>query len=118
MYLRVFSSLKFNKLDMIPKIIHYIWFGKAKKSKVILDCIASWRIHLPEYEIKEWNELNTTFDCFYTKQAYLNKGWAFLSDYLRLKCIYEYGGIYLDTDMQVIKSFNPLLNEIFFRKGI
>ena len=83
MYLRVFSSLKFNKLDMIPKIIHYIWFGKAKKSKVILDCIASWRIHLPEYEINRMGTQLVSFDSYKIEEKTIELG-GFLDLHLSL----------------------------------
>ncbi len=100
----------------IPPIIHYCWFGKGEKSPEILKCIASWKEHLPEYEIVEWNE--EKFDIAsavpYVKEAYENKKWAFVSDYVRLYALYIMGGIYLDTDVQVLKSFDPLrIHEAF-----
>jgi mannosyltransferase OCH1-like enzyme len=100
---------------LIPKIIHYCWFGKARKPKLILDCIASWNAILPDYEIIEWNESNISLLHPFVKVAYSNKEWAFVSDYIRLEKLYEYGGIYLDTDMLILKSIDRFLeNECFF----
>ncbi|WP_349400303.1 glycosyltransferase family 32 protein [Clostridium perfringens] len=99
----------------IPKIIHYCWFGEKEKSKLIKKCIESWKKELVEYEFFEWNETNYDVNkCIFTQQAYKQKKWAFLSDYARLDVLYKYGGIYLDTDMEVLKTFNDLLhNQIF-----
>jgi hypothetical protein len=96
---------------MIPKKIHYCWFGKAEKPKLAKKCIASWKKYCPDYEIIEWNEDN--FDVYkneYTKYCYDNKKWAFLSDYVRLDVVSQYGGIYFVTDVEVIKPFDDLLN--------
>lgn len=99
---------------MIPKVIHYCWFGGKRKQKLIRDCIKSWKLHLPDYEIKEWNEKNSDLTLPFVREAYKLKKWAFVSDFIRLKVLYENGGIYLDTDMMVIKSFDALLfNECF-----
>lgn len=95
---------------MIPKIIHYCWFGKGKKSRKIIQCIDSWRTMLPDYEIIEWNEDNfNVFELEYTKSAYYKKKYAFVSDVARVKALYEYGGIYLDTDVVVYKKFDEIL---------
>ena len=94
---------------MIPKIIHYCWFGGEKPGKV-LKCIESWKRCLPDYEIIEWNSEN--FDVFalpYTSEAYKAKKYAFVSDVARVKALYEYGGIYLDTDVMVYGKFDPVL---------
>jgi len=101
---------------MIPKIIHYCWFGKAPKTEFAEKCITTWQEILPEYEIKEWNESNCDIwnSCEFVREAYLNKKWAFVSDYFRLKALNDYGGIYFDTDVQVIKSFDNLLSNKFF----
>jgi hypothetical protein len=100
---------------MIPKIIHYCWFGRNPKSKDVLKCIASWKKYLPDYEIKEWNEDNyDVTKSQYMADAYKEKKWAFVSDYCRIDVVYQYGGIYLDTDVEVIRSFNPLLKEKMF----
>lgn len=104
------------KKEEIPKIIHYFWFGNKQKPKLIARCIASWKKFCPDYEIIEWNEKNFNVSiCDYTKEAYEEKKWAFVSDYARLWVIYQYGGIYLDTDVELIKSLDEVLkNEVFF----
>ena len=100
---------------MIPKIIHYCWFGNNKKTKLILDCIESWKKYFPDYEIKEWNESNfDVFSCTFSKQAYICKKWAYVSDYARMKILKDMGGIYFDTDVEVLKQFpEELLNGSF-----
>ncbi len=95
---------------MIPKTIHYCWFGKNPKSELILRCIASWRKYCPDFEIIEWNEEN--FDVAahpFTKLMYTQKHWAFVSDYARLVILERGGGIYLDADMLLVQSISPLL---------
>lgn len=100
---------------MIPKKIHYCWFGGNPKPKSALKCIASWKKYCPDYEIIEWNESNIDINMnLYTKQAYEAKAWGFVPDYLRLWIIYNHGGIYLDTDVQMVKSFDPLLQNKAF----
>lgn len=96
---------------MIPKIIHYCWFGGSPLPESALKCIASWRKFLPNYEIKEWNEKNFPIEeCpLYAKQAYAEKKWAFVSDYARFKILYDYGGLYFDTDVEVIKSLDDII---------
>lgn len=96
---------------MIPKIIHYCWFGNKEKPKMILRCIDTWKQILPDYEIIEWNEGNFDVnELKYTKEAYQSKKYAFVSDVARVKALYEFGGIYLDTDVVVYKTFNSILN--------
>lgn len=96
---------------MIPKIIHYCWFGKKEKPQKIQKCISSWKEKLPDYQIIEWNEDNFDLNALkYTKDAYEAKKYAFVSDVARIKALYEIGGIYLDTDVMVYKSFDPILN--------
>ena len=95
---------------MIPKIIHYCWFGGNPLPELAQKCIASWKKHCPDYEIREWNESN--FDvtsCDYAREAYEAKKWAFVTDYVRLKVLYNYGGIYMDTDVEVLESLDSLL---------
>lgn len=95
---------------MIPKIIHYCWFGGNPLPELALKCIASWKKYLPEYEIKEWNETN--FDLHYNDyvwQAYQNKKWAFITDVVRLYALVNEGGIYMDTDVEVLKPLDSIL---------
>ena len=97
---------------MIPKIIHYCWFGRNPLPPLALECIASWRKFLPDYEIKEWNEDNFDVNVIpYTKEAYEAKKYAFVSDYARFWILYHYGGLYFDTDVEVIKSFDEILSK-------
>lgn len=99
----------------MEKIIHYCWFGGAEKPKLVLKCIESWKKRLPDYEIKEWNENNFDIECCrFVKEAYQARNFAFVSDYARAKALYKYGGIYLDTDVEVLKSFDRFLNDRFF----
>jgi len=99
---------------MITKTIHYVWFGNEKPN-LIKKCIKSWNEKLPDYEIIEWNENNfNVHEHPFTKKAYNEKKWAFLSDFIRLYVIYKHGGIYLDTDVEILKSFDPLLENNFF----
>ena len=96
--------------DCIPKVIHYAWFGKGKKSDLANKCINSWRKHLPDYEIIEWNEDNFDLDKYpYAREAYENKKYAYVSDVVRLHVLYEYGGLYMDTDVEVLKSLDCFL---------
>lgn len=95
---------------MIPKTINYCWFGRKRKPNSVKKNIASWRKYCPDYKIIEWNEDNFHIqDYKFTKQAYNDKKWAFVSDYARLKIIYDNGGIYLDTDVELIKNLDDLL---------
>lgn len=97
---------------MIPKKIHYCWFGKKPLPKLAIQCIKSWNIYLPDYEIIEWNEDNFDVNiCQYTKEAYNAKKYAFVSDYARFWILYHYGGIYFDTDVEVIKSLDPIITK-------
>lgn len=96
---------------MIPKIIHYCWFGGKEKPNKIQKCIDTWKKILSDYTFMEWNETNFDINEFlYTKDAYDAKKYAFVSDVARVKALYEYGGIYLDTDVVVYKSFDKILN--------
>ncbi len=101
---------------MIPEKIHYCWFGRGAKPKDVQKCIRSWRRFCPDYEIIEWNEDN--FDINkneYTKMCYEEKKFAFLSDYVRLLVVNEHGGIYMDTDVELLKNPDELLkNEAYF----
>jgi len=102
-------------LRMIPKTIHYCWFGGKPLPALASKCIASWRKYCPDYEIIRWDERN--FDIhqnLYMKQAYEAKKWAFVSDYARLKIIYDHGGVYFDTDVEVLKPIDDLLEHNCF----
>lgn len=96
---------------MIPKTIHYIWFGRNPLPEDAIRCIESWKKYCPDYEIKEWNEENFDVNaCDYIKEAYKAKKWAFVSDYARLSVLVEYGGIYMDTDVEVVKPLDRFLS--------
>lgn len=101
---------------MIPKIIHYCWFTYPPEyPPEVLRCIQSWKEKLPDYEIKLWNAENFDINiCPYVKEAFQEKKYAFASDYVRLWALYNYGGIYLDSDIEVVKSFDDLLNNRAF----
>ena len=96
---------------MIPKTIHYCWFGKNKKPALAKRCISSWHKKCPDYTIIEWNEENYDLCAapLYVRQAYEQKKWAFVTDFVRLWVISEFGGVYLDTDVELIKPLNPFL---------
>jgi hypothetical protein len=100
---------------MIPKKIHYCWFGRGELSAKAQTCIASWKKYCPDFEIKEWNEDN--FDIHrnaYTEMCYVNRKFAFLSDYARLVIIADEGGIYFDVDVEVVRPLDPLLKHPAF----
>ena len=100
---------------MIPKRIHYCWFGRGAKPKSVLKCIASWRKYCPDYEIIEWNEDNFDVNMNgYTRMCHGQRKYAFLSDYVRLVVVAEHGGIYFDTDVELIKPIEHLLSENAF----
>lgn len=95
---------------MIPKIIHYCWFGGNPLPNDVKQCINSWKNKCPDYEIKLWDETNFDVNVHpFTKAAYESKSWAFVSDYARLKIVYDNGGIYLDTDVELVKNLDELL---------
>jgi len=103
---------------MIPKVIHYIWVGDKALTPLAEKCISSWRSHLLDYEFRFWQEANMpshVMDHPYVQTMYQKKKWAFVADYIRFWALYREGGIYLDTDTEVIKSLNPLLeHDVFF----
>lgn len=104
---------------MISKKIHYIWLGRNQKDRLSLACINSWRRLLPDYEIIEWNENNLPIQKIaesnlFFRSCMKKKLWAFMSDYLRLYVLQNEGGIYLDTDVEVLKRFDDLLNNQMF----
>ena len=99
----------------IPKIIHYVWVGNNEKPKDIKRCMETWKKHLKDYEIIEWNEKNFDIDSNkFVKEAYEARKWAYVSDYIRAYAIYNYGGIYLDTDVLVVESLDSLLDNRAF----
>ena len=99
----------------IPKIIHYVWVGGNPKSKDIKRCMKTWKKHLKDYEIIEWNEENFDINSNeFVRQAYESKKWAYVSDYIRAYAIYNYGGIYLDTDVLVLDDLEDLLKNKAF----
>ena len=97
---------------MIPKIIHYCWFGRGEKPELAKRCIASWRKFCPEFEIREWNEDNCDYLAVpFMAEAYAAKKYAFVTDVMRLLVLEQYGGVYFDTDVEVVRDISPLLND-------
>lgn len=100
---------------MIPKIIHYCWFGGKEKPETVLRMIRTWQKHCPDYQLKEWNETNFNIhiNC-YCEEAYAQRKWAFVSDVARMYALYNEGGIYMDTDVEVVRPLEPLLGSRAF----
>lgn len=98
---------------MIPKIIHYCWFGGNPLPELAVKCIESWKKYCPDYQIIQWNEDNYDIkhSCLFVNQAYQNKKWAFVSDYARLDVVNQYGGIYLDTDVELLAPLNSVMKD-------
>lgn len=97
---------------MIPKIIHYCWFGCGEKPTLAKKCIASWKKFCPDFEIREWNEDNCDYLSIpFMAEAYAAKKYAFVSDVIRLIVLEQYGGVYFDTDVEVIRDIMPLLDD-------
>lgn len=99
---------------MIPKIIHYCWYGGQPLPHEIEICIASWRKFCPDYTIKRWDETNSPMDKPWMKQAFKHRKWAFMADYCRFHALYKEGGIYMDTDMLLKQGLDIFLNDSFF----
>lgn len=100
---------------MIPKVIHYCWFGHNPLPDLAIKCIDSWKRLLPSYEIKEWNEENFDVNTIpYVTEAYQQKKYAFVADYVRFYVLYREGGIYMDTDVEVLRSLDPFLEHKMF----
>ena len=99
-------------MNQIPKVIHYCWFGGNPLPELAYKCIASWRKYLPNYEVKEWNESNfNVHQATYVAEAYNLKGYAHVSDYARFWILYHHGGIYFDTDVELIRPINDILEQ-------
>ena len=99
---------------MIPKIVHYCWYGRGEKSATIQMCIESWHKFCPDWEIKEWNEDNSPMHIRWIKEAYKHRKYAFVADYARFYALYTDGGLYMDTDMLLIKPIDELLKVNMF----
>lgn len=101
---------------MIPKVIHYCWFGENEKPEIVKKCIDSWKKYCPDWKICEWNEFNFDISTVpYMEEAYKMKKWAFVSDVARLMVVYQNGGVYLDTDVELLESIDSWLeNDAFF----
>ena len=96
---------------MIPKVIHYCWFGRGQMPELALKCIESWHKYLPGYTLKLWNEDSFDINTVpYVKEAYEARKFAFVTDYIRLYALYHEGGIYMDTDVEVLKPLDDLLD--------
>lgn len=97
---------------MIPKVIHYCWFGGKPLTKLAKKCIKSWKKYCPDYEIKEWNESNYDVNaCPYVQEAYKAKKYPFVSDYARFDILYKYGGLYFDTDVEILKPIDQIVSQ-------
>lgn len=101
---------------MIPKILHYIWMGNNPLTPLAEECLASWKATMPEWQILRWDESNFNIAPapIYVRQAYEARKYAFVSDYVRLWALEQYGGVYVDTDVKVLKSYEPLLYDTAF----
>jgi hypothetical protein len=103
---------------MIPKVIHYCWFGGNPLPPLAEKCIASWKKYLPDYEIKRWDESNFDVNIIpYTSEAYKTKKYAFVSDYARFYILYKYGGLYFDTDVEIIRRIDDIIAKGPFMGG-
>lgn len=98
----------------VPKVLHYCWFSGEAIPDNYIYYLKTWQEKCPDYEIKQWDSNNFEIDNVFAKEAYLSKKWAFVTDYARLKILYENGGIYLDLDVELLKSFDDLLKYKFF----
>lgn len=102
-------------MSYIPRIIHYCWFGGKPLPEAARRCVASWRKYCPDYEIREWNEQNYDVSrCAYMREAYKAGKWAFVSDYARIDILHQYGGVYLDTDVELLKPLDDFLRYPLF----
>ena len=103
-------------MEKISPVIHYVWFGGGKHSKLQKKCMKSWSKFCPNYEIRCWNESNFDISSapLYVRQAYKEKKWAFVADYVRIKVLYDFGGLYFDTDTEVLSDISHLLDNNAF----
>jgi mannosyltransferase OCH1-like enzyme len=103
-----------DNIEKIPKLIHYCWYGRSPMTELGQRCLQTWREVMPDYTIVRWDEdrINTTSP--YVKSAYKQKRYAFVADYMRLLALYNEGGIYMDTDVEVVRPFDDLLDKVFF----
>jgi mannosyltransferase OCH1-like enzyme len=99
---------------VIPRTIHYCWFGGRPPGSLMRRCMQSWHARMPDYEVKRWDETNSPLDGQYAREACARRLWSPLSNYIRLYALYTEGGIYLDTDVETLKSFTPLLDDHCF----
>ena len=99
-------------MRFIPRVIHLIWFGRNPYSPIVIKCINSWKNYCPDYTIKLWNEDNFDITCnSFVKEAYEAKKWAFVSDYVRLYALLKEGGVYIDSDCELVRSFDQILED-------
>ncbi|MGO4543329.1 glycosyltransferase family 32 protein [Paenibacillus sp. 2TAB23] len=104
-----------SEAEQIPRVLHYCWFGRGEKPRKIVKCMKSWEKHLGDFQVMEWNEDNFDISSIrYVKEAYEARKYAFVSDYVRLYALYSHGGIYLDTDVEVIKPLDKFLGHEAF----
>ncbi|WP_051586327.1 glycosyltransferase family 32 protein [Selenomonas sp. AE3005] len=114
-YLNDKSDSRLELTEKIPKIIHYCWFGRGEMNDTIKMCIESWHKYLPEYEFMLWNEDNFPMDDYpFARKALKDHKWAYVADVARLHALYNYGGVYMDTDVEIIKPLDDLLENDFF----
>lgn len=102
-------------MNLIPKIIHYCWLSGEEYPLLVKNCLSSWKNHMPDYQIVLWDKSKINIDStLWLKQTVEKRKYAFASDYIRFYALYHYGGIYLDADVEVVKSFDPLLDRTEF----
>ncbi len=108
------GKLRASKQNRIPKTLHYCWFGPNEMSALHQACLRSWRTEMPEYSVIKWDETNAPMRHPFVAYHHAKGNWAYVSDFVRLYALYEHGGIYLDTDVEVIRPFDTLLRHRLF----